>query len=384
MNPISHLLFKRFTGRLSEAERVRLEQWISESPLHRRAADRLENPVYLTRENRLRSMVDTDRAEAEMMHRIAVSEAPRRRRRILAAAAAAVLLAGVAVGILTYRPSLSVSETTVAETSTESAIVPGKTKALLRDDTGKSLALTEADTTAGQTFFMAPSVNKGKEQKVKKLCLEVPRGGEFKVILEDSTEVWLNAESTLRYPEKFGSDERRVEITGEAYFSVHHEPDRPFYVIAGNQQVRVYGTTFDVRNYADEENVYTTLETGSISLSRTDGEGGNLFLSPGHQAVFDKADSRVEMKVVDPKVITGWRYGRFVFEEQPLRNIMRELSRWYDFEYEFSDPKLGDVVFLGSIPRYTDFVTAVTILENCGNIRFEIIDRRVRITTSSK
>lgn len=382
MNPISHLLFKRFTGRLTEAERSRLEQWISESPLHRRAADRLANPGYLTRENRLRSMVDTDRAEAEMMRRIAVSETPRRRRRILAAAAAAVLLAGVAVGILTYRPSLSAPDTTIADARMESAIVPGKTKALLRDETGKSLVLTEADTTSGQTFFVASPVNKKKTPKIKKLCLEVPRGGEFKVKLEDSTEVWLNAESTLRYPEKFDGRERRVEITGEAYFAVHHEPDRPFYVIAGGQQVRVYGTTFNVRNYADEEKVYTTLETGSISLSRLDGDGGNLFLSPGHQAVFDKADSRVEMKVVDPKVITGWRHGRFVFEEQPLRNIMRELSRWYDFEYEFADDSLGDVVFLGSIPRYTDFVTAVTILENCGNIRFEITDRKVLITSS--
>ncbi|WP_305150667.1 DUF4974 domain-containing protein [uncultured Duncaniella sp.] len=86
------------------------------------------------------------------------------------------------------------------------------------------------------------------------------------------------------------------------------------------------------------------------------------------------------MKIVKTEVITGWRHGRFVFEEQPLSNIMRDLSRWYDFEYEFADPNVGDIVFLGSIPRYADFKTAISILEKSGGIRFSLTDGRIVIS----
>ena len=85
------------------------------------------------------------------------------------------------------------------------------------------------------------------------------------------------------------------------------------------------------------------------------------------------------MKVVDPSVITGWRHGRFVFEEQPLSSIMRDLSRWYDVDYEFDDPALEKIVFMGSIPRYADFATAISIIEKSGGLKFVMQGDRVLI-----
>ena len=98
--------------------------------------------------------------------------------------------------------------------------------------------------------------------------------------------------------------------------------------------------------------------------------------------MFDRDNCRVDMRVVKPSVITGWRNGRFVFEEQNLESIMRDLSRWYDFEYEFADPRARDIVFLGSIPRYSDFTTAIAILEKCGGVTFSLSANKVVIKSS--
>ena len=151
-------------------------------------------------------------------------------------------------------------------------------------------------------------------------------------MLEDSTVVWLNSESTLSYPEVFRASERRVHVTGEAYFAVKPDDSRPFYVETDEQVVRVYGTAFNVRTYADDPCVCTTLEHGSIAISLAETPSGEVRFSPGHQARLNRQDSKLDMLiVVDPQVITGWRNGRFVFQNQPLSVIMRDLARWYDF-----------------------------------------------------
>ena len=172
--------------------------------------------------------------------------------------------------------------------------------------------------------------------------------------------------------EAFGSGERRVAVTGEVYFQVKKDPSRPFYVETDRQVVRVYGTSFNIRAYNDEPATYTTLETGSISLSQSSAPSGELFLSQGHQAILDHTSDRINMSVVDPGVVTSWRHGRFIFENQTLERIMRDLSRWYDFHYEFTDQSLSSRIFMGSIPRYSDFRTAIQVLENCGHIRFTV------------
>lgn len=247
-------------------------------------------------------------------------------------------------------------------------IQPGTTRARLISTSGESINLTATDTSRVASVMLA--AQNCPVTATPELCLDVPRGGEFKITLEDSTQVWLNSESTLRYPEVFSPTERRVQVTGEAYFVVAHDDSRPFYVDTKEQTVRVYGTTFNVRAYADDPYVCTTLEQGSVSISRRNHSSGEVMLSPGHQARLDRDGNNLNLRVVDPKVITGWRHGRFVFEEQPLAGIMRDLSRWYDFRYEFAEPELERIVFMGSIPRYADFATAISIIEKSGGLRF--------------
>ena len=381
MDSISKILYKRLTGeKLTESEVSELEAWIAESHYNREVAERLADPNYLEREYRLQSIVESARAQADMRRRIDSLPGNRFRTVLRVAAAAAVLVIGVTTGyhLLNETPDMTVPENySEAEEKHEVTIDDfkhGQMIAHLTDETGITRTLH------GPTVPVpAETAEKTSKQRIEDLKLEVPRGGEFKVTLEDSTEVWLNSESTLRYPEVFGDDERRVEVTGEAYFSVRKDEKRPFYVISGGQKIRVYGTTFNVRGYAEDRTIRTTLETGQIALSRLDGIGGELRLSPGHQAVFDKGAMKVSLMVVNPMIVTSWRHGKFVFDEQPLSAIMQDLARWYNFDYEFDDQEIASLVFKGTIPRYGDLRQAISILEMSGGIEFSVENDIVKI-----
>lgn len=378
MNRISQLLLKRLTGPLSEQETSELESWAAESAANRDLYNRLTDPSQLKEHMDLLRMVDTDRACEDMQARVDAILRPRRMLRYAAAAAAVIVAAGA---LLFFRPQLHtghVSTPAVAMTDTISVdeIRHGVTRALLTDASGHSVVLNESDTSVVASEYLTPRA----ETREQDLCLNVPRGGEFKIQLEDGTEVWLNSDSRLYYPQQFSESDRKVRVEGEAYFAVATDSLRPFYVQAGTQVIRVYGTSFNVRSYPEEGEVATTLESGSVALSRYGSQSTELYLTPGHQAIFNLADSKVRVNPVDTEVVTSWKNGRFVFENQTLLRIMQDLSRWYNFDYEFADPSLEHEVFMGSIPRYSDFTTAIAILEKCGGIRFSTSDGRVLLT----
>lgn len=373
LSSISRLIYKRILGTLTDSERARLEEWTAAHPANATLADELTDMRRLGRERTLRRAIDSRRPAADMQRRINLMRARRAAAIIGCAAAicgvvwcAALLFRG---GMSSTTPSALRAETvTIAIDS----IRPGSVKAELITARGVSMPLDSCDSPSSPLPISRRLAANASPVTLRpeELCLDVPRGGEFKVMLSDSTIVWLNSESQLRFPEVFEAGERRVSLSGEAYFEVHPDPVRPFYVESAGQLVRVYGTMFDIKAYPDEQTVYTTLESGSISLRPLGGNGGELFLSPGQQALFNHADREVEMKDVKTSVITGWRHGRFVFEEQTLDNIMRDLSRWYDFRYEFAEPELEQIVFMGSIPRYADFATAISIIEKSGGLSF--------------
>lgn len=376
---ITHLIYRRIIGTISPSELRELEQWLDADEAHRRFFNSLSDREMLSDEIIMRSAVDYMRPARDMQHMIRYGKRSRMNRRIMQAAAilAIIIAIGAALhyipGTLTQLSTGNDGPSDIYANTTPKGIddfVAGSPKAVITNSTGQAVTLS-ADESGANGAIHLPSCAV-QARLPEQLCLEVPRGGEFKIILEDSTEVWLNSESTIRYPEMFGSDERHVAVTGEVYFHVKKDPSRPFYVETDRQVVRVYGTTFNIRAYADEPATYTTLETGSISLSQSSTPSGELFLSQGHQAVLDHTSDHINMSVVDPDVVTSWRHGRFVFENQPLDRIMRDLSRWYDFRYEFADKSLSSRIFMGSIPRYSDFRTAIQVLENCGGIRFTL------------
>ena len=380
MHPqISRLIYRSILGTISEAEKAELDEWMNAHPDNAELVSRLHDPVYLEKERKFRRKVDTRHPAADMQRRVNAMKA--RRVAILSGCAAAVC-ALIWCATLLFRGSMAPVSVTapVAHDIVIDSIKPGRPVAKMVTPTGATVTLDSLNIAAMPVDATMPVSAKVPVTAPEQLCLDVPRGGEFKIVLSDSTVVWLNSESQLRFPETFAANERRVSISGEAYFEVKKDPSRPFYVESAGQVVQVYGTRFDIKAYPDEETVYTTLEEGCISLRRLDHHGGELFLVPGQQALYNLAESDVEMKEVKTSVITGWRHGRFVFEEQTLASIMRDLSRWYDFEYEITDPSLENDVFLGSVPRYSDFRSVISILEKCGDISFSTSGDKVIIS----
>lgn len=370
---ISRLLFKRIAGTLSDEEQSELDAWRQESEAHEALYERMLDPAYLEREYRRRRAIDCERPRLDMQRRIRAERMRRQRipRLVVTSAAAAAVILLVIFGgrIGLQSPVPAETEPLVAAAP---VIRPGVTRATLTSETGERISLG-ADEASNSARIETYTSKAPERETPRQLCLDVPRGGEFRIVLEDSTEVWLNAESRLAYPESFSVSERRVAVTGEAYFKVARDETRPFYVETDGQLVRVYGTEFNIRSYAEDRDVYTTLVSGSIALSRLDDrQSGELLLSPGHQALFNKTDEATSVKEVDTEIVTGWRHGRFVFEEQNLEQIMRDLSRWYDFDYAFEDEALRQIVFMGSIPRYSEFATALAILEKSGGLKFRV------------
>lgn len=393
MERINYLLYRYTTGRCSAEEKAELTRWAKGNEARMALLQRLADPQYISRQYMRRSLVPYERPLSDMRRRI-IRFRLRSWRTATSIAAMLAIVAGMAATYIIYSGNEAAeqtdSEATIAEATHQATrirldeIHPGTTRARLTSTAsgGRAIELRAGDTVSMASAPLLSRNGSPASDSPAELCLDVPRGGEFKVVLEDSTIVWLNSESTLRYPEVFSGNERRVSITGEAYFEVSHDSSRPFYVDTPEQTVKVYGTAFNVRAYTDDPYIYTTLEEGSISISRRDIHSGEVMLSPGHQALLDRAKPELGMRVVDPKAISGWRHGRFVFEEQPLASIMRDLSRWYDIEYEFADPELEHIVFMGSIPRYTDFATAISIIEKSGGIRFTTRDGKVLISRS--
>lgn len=406
---IPHLIYKYTVGTVNDRERDELEAWRRQDTANEELFCRLTDPVFLEREYRRRRHINAGRALADMKRRIgsnAVATASpaspavttkvadnrsshqRRgaRHYYMVAAAAVLMLIGMAAVVRYY---VMPAEQPVAEQSAMGAIRHGETRAILTlsngmpvelgADSAKNVAaINRATASTGKSSRRVAGGDDSLKASHGTLNLSIPRGGEFRLTLEDGTEVWLNAESKLVYPETFDGSERRVELYGEAYFKVAKDAVKPFIVESAGQEVRVMGTEFNIHNYKEEPSVYTTLVNGSIALKPRD-NSGELVLTPGHQAVFSKADRHADVRTVDTNTVTCWKDGRFVFEDQTLEQIMRTLSRWYDFTYEFKDKELSNTLFMGSIPRYGDFGDVARILEASGGLRFKVDGRNVQI-----
>lgn len=375
---IPYLICRKLISTITAEEEALLEKWRQLNDSNSAAYGRLMQKERVDMELRRLDIADYRRPLADMQRRIAVENNQAASHRSaamykLVAAAAAVLLF-VFIGTRWWHNAEGGSAGVTA-TVEKTEITPGHTQAVLTLDNGETVNL---GVDSLRNSKMIAEAQKGEEFTYS--TMQTPRGGEFKVMLEDGTEVWLNADTRLRYPEKFSDSERRVEVDGEAYFKVAPDSERPFYVVSGTQEIKVYGTEFNVTSYGDEPAVYTTLVKGSISLKIVGGNGSELMLTPGHQAVVDKGQSTARVKTVDTEVVTSWRSGTFVFEDQTLEQIMRTLSRWYDFDYEFADKSVASIVFMGSIPRYGSFAEVADIFKKMGGISLRQQGGKVVIT----
>ena len=218
---------------------------------------------------------------------------------------------------------------------------------------------------------------KGSVESVEApLCeMVVPLGSQTKLRLPDSTVVVLNSGSVLKYAATFGQKERNVYLSGEGYFEVM-PGDKRFIVESRDVNIRVLGTAFNVNVYEDEPVVRTTLVRGKIDIS-TVADTVHRVLTPGEQAIFDRESGELDVERVNPDLYIYWMQGRFVFQNAPLRDIMRTLARWYDMEYEFADPVVETIRFYGIIDRAERVKTLLDQFEKTGKVEFEYSGKKV-------
>lgn len=197
--------------------------------------------------------------------------------------------------------------------------------------------------------------------------IETPAGGQYQINLPDGTKVWLNSASSLRYPVLFTGKDRSVEITGEAYFEVAHNKSMPFKVITTDQTVEVLGTNFNVMAYPEEASTNTTLIEGSVKVVK---DNTSKTITPGQQARVKAG--KIDIVNANIQEVTAWKNGYFIFKSEDVKNIMRQLARWYDLEVEYQG-NVSEKIFGAKISRFRNISEVLSILESTGSIHFKII-----------
>jgi len=265
-------------------------------------------------------------------------------------------------------------------------VAPGKNKAYLTLANGKRIELTDAangklveeagvqitKTADGQLVYEI-SPDPGGKRSSGFNSIETPRGGQYQINLPDGTRVWLNAASKLVYPLSFApKGNRKVRLSGEAYFEVARDETCPFLVESIGQTVKVLGTHFNINSYADEGEIKTTLLEGSVKVESND---PGTILKPGEQASFK--NNKIKVTQVNPENAIAWKNGEFEFSNESLESIMRKISRWYDVDVIYQDQDLKNEIFSGGISRFEQVSDVLKKLSLTEGARFKIEGRRI-------
>ncbi|WP_293918081.1 MULTISPECIES: FecR family protein [unclassified Sphingobacterium] len=202
------------------------------------------------------------------------------------------------------------------------------------------------------------------------LTVEVPKAGKYKLTLSDGTNVWLNSSSELSYPTVFHSDQRIVKLSGEAYFDVAKDPNRPFRIELNGSVIEVLGTSFNVNAYTDE--ISTSLVEGKVKIISGQKE---TLLSPGNEALIKGGE--VAVSPADIQKNTAWQRGEFYFDSDNLSEIIKEVARWYDVEIVNAESLIVNTTYKGAISREAKLSEVLNILSSATQRRFEIDGRKV-------
>jgi len=370
------LIRKQVDGTLSDWERNRLENWMNESPDHRQFVERACR--YYDQE-----IPPIDEKKTSTAWQRFIQSHPQTSRKInyrwIRTAAASVL---ICLGSWILWPE-EPEETPV--TVAENTIQPGHDYAILVLSDGQEVKLqlqqTQQILTDNKANIYLDSTtityesNNVQEDSIYN-TIQVPRGGQYNLTLADGTKVWLNSQSTLRFPVAFQNKERRVQLTGEAYFEVTPGQKR-FIVETQNMNVQVLGTAFDINAYEDETTVRTTLIRGMVKIQTA--EQKTCILEPGQQSVLERSSGEVNVFQVNTSLCTQWKDGKFVFRNNTLEDIMRILARWYDMEYEFANPDLKKQQFYGITDRFENVASLLAQFEKTGKVKFKCEKNKVII-----
>lgn len=208
--------------------------------------------------------------------------------------------------------------------------------------------------------------------------LNVPRGGEYLLVLSDSTRVWVNADSRLRYPVRFEGKREVYLLAGEAYFDVVRDEEHPFVVHTSRGQVKVLGTEFNVNTYDKEAGVVTTLVEGSVQFAAPGKAAKSVVLKPGDQLLTGEGNDW-QVREVNVAEYIAWKNGEYVFNHQTLENLMKIVERNYDVTVFFTSEECKSLRFSGDLKKYDKVEKFLQFIETGGDVRFVIKDRTITV-----
>ncbi|MGO3267449.1 MAG: FecR family protein [Sphingobacteriaceae bacterium] len=348
---LSELLSKYRQGACSPEEARAIEQWFQDLF----PAESIQNQDHAPIDNLADTIFDNLKDEIQLQ-----TSKPSNSKSLAIWIGAIAACLALVVWVWNPTTSTSLSEQSLAPVNLlDGDILPGTQTAILTNSEGETI--------------QAPDPNLSKyasEETQKDFNISTPVAATYAVQLEDGTRVWLNAESSLRYPSRFDKKERRVHLIGEAYFEVKTDRNRPFIIEAAQTTIEVLGTTFNVNAYQKE--VLTTLIEGSVKIHSL---GMNNILRPGEQAWCHS--NRLDVSPSDLNKNLAWHRGEFYFDGSNLTEVCQQISRWYDVDFEGIDHTAVHSSFKGSIDRNQSLSKVLKILSVATGMQFDIQGRKI-------
>jgi ferric-dicitrate binding protein FerR (iron transport regulator) len=388
---IGSLLLKHNQGELTEEEQTILDNWKNASAGNKQLFATLTNNDDLQAKlNQLHEIEATKEAtKRRVMESLSmgaiitpIKRTTRSLWKTVAAAVTITAVVGTGAWFLLKKDKPPVAVVQPAENKLAD-VVPGGYKAQLVLDDGSTIELDSAGTgKLAQQGNMQVMNRNGQlsykpdataEKRSLYNTLKTGRGQMYPVKLSDGSAVWLNSSSSIRFPVAFNEQERRVEITGEAYFEVAHNDRKPFRVLVNGMEVQVVGTVFNINSYNDERVMKTTLLTGFVKVTKGDQQ---VMIKPGEQA--EVADKTIKVNTgVNVNKEVAWKNGLFYFKNENLKAIMRQISRWYDIDVVY-EGKISNDEISGKIYRNANLSEVLKLL-NVLDVNYKIEGKKLII-----
>lgn len=388
---IGALVLKYLKDELSTAERAKLDKWLLESDHNRELFEKVTNPHFVDPELKSFSASNKELAwqKIEEATKLKGAITPRRKDRKMLRYAAIIAFALVSVTLTVYQFKQKGHHSEGSSQLVHNDISPGGNKAVLTLADGTKIVLDEAKngrlaqqqnvviTKAkdGQLIYDLSQSGDRTSGEATYNTIATPRGGQYQLILPDGTNVWLNSTSSLKFPAVFKGNERRVELSGEAYFEVAKDKAKPFYVSAKDMEVKVLGTHFNIAAYSDEDNVRATLLEGSVKVNR--GTMESLIL-PGQEALATSGQKGFTVRQADTEKAVAWKNGYFLFRDESIESLMTTISRWYDMDVYY-DGEMQDKIYGGKFSKTSNLSELLKSLELTGTIKFKVEGRRITV-----
>ena len=382
---LARIIAASLKGNANDEEQRTLREWLSVSTRNKKIYDEFKDGKRLEQK-----IVESQQInwKNDYQHFITKRQSTRKNRRMktIIRYAAILTLPIVAAGIFLLQKNDRQTIVSISE-----VIKPGEHKAVLITGGGERITLSDSTLSPIQEQNgMIVNVTNNKVSYIlpeDSLCtqgspifntLQIPRGGEYFLTLADGTEVWLNAETEIRYPVQFTGDKRVVYLDGEAYFTVAPDKNKPFTVVSTHASVSVLGTQFNFRAYPDERDVQTTLVSGSV-IMQSEKYKQQIKLVPGEQGVLEKNSAKLMKQEVNTYLYTAWKDGRFAFRDARLEDLFNILARWYDLSVFYQSPEAKDIRFTGDLNKTDDFKSILKIIEQNERVIFTVNQRTVFI-----